>query len=480
MFGRLLALFLAAIVAVVLIGAPLSIVAIRTNMTASRMENLMVQARDIAFLASRVENSALNEYLGVDTPTEDYLQWKAQSVFQDYGAYIFIVDRNGVVRDNMPFAIEKQPDIADTLKKEDMGDVLLEVLSGKEVKTRIASGKQGVIFTVAAPCVQNGKVLGAVFIHTSAQVIEAEYRGVLAQMLLGFAVASLLAFVAAVLYTRSILRPLTVITQAAESMSRGQFQRADITGVDEVRQLAGAFNVMAEKLEQVEDSRREFVANVSHELRSPVTSIHGFVEGMLDGTIPQEEQKKYLQVVKDETVRLKTLIADLLQLSRMDKGADPLHYTEYDINESIRRVLIGRMSDMEEKKLNVHLEFETDPCPVHADKDRITQVLLNLVDNAVKFVGFGGNLTIHTLLVHDRVSVTVGNDGPPILEPDRPHIFERFYKADKAHTSGKGTGLGLSICKQIMDMHGESISLLPGDMGVAFRFTLQAGQKARP
>ena len=126
------------------------------------------------------------------------------------------------------------------------------------------------------------------FIHTSAQLIEAEYRGILIQVLFGFALASLLALVSAAFYTRAIVRPLTVITRAAEAMSQGQFsQRAQVTGVDEVRQLAGAFNVMSEKLQQVEESRREFVANVSHELRSPVTSIHGFAEGMLDGTIPR-------------------------------------------------------------------------------------------------------------------------------------------------------------------------------------------------
>lgn len=135
--------------------------------------------------------------------------------------------------------------------------------------------------------------------------------------------AALAAIIGTAFYTRGIVKPLTVITGAAEEMSRGRLNaRAQVTGVNEVRQLAGAFNVMAEKLEQVEESRREFVANVSHELRSPVTSIHGFVEGMLDGTIPQEEYPRYLQIVFDETNRMKRLIADLLQLSRMDKGVD--------------------------------------------------------------------------------------------------------------------------------------------------------------
>ncbi len=478
LFGRLLAIFMAVIIAVVFIGAAFSVLAIRNNMIEYRMENLMVQAREIAFLASRIDDTLLTEYLDVDTPTTAYLQWKAQSVYEDYGAYILVVDRNGRIMDNMVFTVKNNPDTVQSLSAADVAGTLREVLTGKEVRTQIINAAKGTIFTVAVPWTQNDTVLGAVFIHTSAQVIEAEYRGVMVQIFFGFSLAFFLAFMAAVFYSRAIVRPLTVITQSAEAMSRGKFsQRANVTGVDEVRQLAGAFNVMAEKLEQVEESRREFVANVSHELRSPVTSIHGFVEGMLDGTIPQEEHKKYLQIVGDETNRLKRLIADLLLLSRMDKGVDRLEISDYDINESIRRVLIGRMNDIEAMKLNVHLQFEQEPCMVRADKDRITQVLYNLVDNALKFVSDKGNLTITTKMVHDIVSVTVTNDGSSILEADRPRIFDRFYKADKAHTSGKGTGLGLSICKQIMEMHGQTIRLLPGDEGASFLFTLPAGTK---
>lgn len=478
MFARMLALFLAVILVVVMISAGFSVVAIHKNMVQSRMESLLVQAREIAFLASRINDFTLSDYLNIDTPTMSYLQWKASSVYRDFGAYILIVDRNGRVMDNMMAAIQSNPDTVESLQTPDVMDALHEVLSGKEVQTRIHKGSYGAIFTVAVPWVQNGSVLGAVFIHTSDQVIEAEYKGVMLQMSMGFGLAALLALIGAAFYTRGIVKPLTVITRAAENMSRGKFKtRAEVTGTDEVRQLAGAFNVMAERLEKVEESRREFVANVSHELRSPVTGIHGFVEGMLDGTIPESEYRKYLQIVGDETTRLKKLIADLLQLSRMEKGVDRLEMKNYDVNESIRHVLIGRMTEIEQKQLTLQLDFELEPCMVRADEDRIAQVLHNLVDNALKFVYEHGRLTIRTSLVHDKVAVVVENDGAPILEEDRPHIFDRFYKADKAHTSGKGTGLGLSICKQIVEMHGQTLTLLPSVSGTAFRFTLAAGEK---
>ena len=244
-----------------------------------------------------------------------------------------------------------------------------------------------------------------------------------------------------------------------------------------MRQLAGAFNVMAAKLEKVEEGRKEFVSNVSHELRSPVTSIHGFVEGMLDGTIPQEEYPRYLQIVYDETNRMKRLIADLLQLSRMDNGVEKLQWSDFDINELIRRLLIGRMNDIEQKSLDLQLDFAVDPCMVHADSDRISQVVLNIVDNALKYISQNGHLTIRTQLMQNSiVAVEIKNDGEPIAAQDRAHVFERFYMAEKAHTSGKGTGLGLSICKQIMEMHGQTIEVLPLDAGAGFRFTLQAAQ----
>ncbi|MEG1471792.1 MAG: ATP-binding protein [Clostridia bacterium] len=479
MFDRLLVLFMVVILLVALIGGAFSMVSIRATMVENRLERLQAEAREIAFLASRVEDSSLVDYLNIQTSTMAYLQWKAQMVYKNYGAYILIVDRNGRVMDNMQTAVQGESNALQTLSPEDVSAALRDVLMGKEVQTRIIDDARGAIFTVAVPWVQKDAVLGAVFIHTDSQVIESGYRGLLIQIAIGFALAAVVAMIGTAIYTRGIIKPLTVITGAAEDMSRGKLNaRAEVTGVNEIRQLAGAFNVMAEKLEQVEETRKEFVANVSHELRSPVTSIHGFVEGMLDGTIPESEYNRYLQIVFDETNRMKRLIADLLQLSRMDKGVDKLQWSDFDINELIRRVIIGSISEIEEKSLNVQLEFEREPCMAHADCDRISQVVHNIVDNALKFVGNNGRLTISTSMLHDNtIAVVVENDGDPIAPEDRMHLFERFYKADKAHTSGKGTGLGLSICKQIMDKHGQSLEVLPLDSGAGFRFTLQATKK---
>lgn len=482
MFDRLLALFMVVILLVALIGGAFSMFSIRSSMVDSRMEGLLMQAREIAYLAGQVEDTILNDYLNRQSESMIYLQRKAATVYQDYNAYILIVDRNGRVRDNMQSALQSSPDILSNLNADDVAYTLKRVLSGEEVLATFRDS-HGPVFTVAVPYVQNNAVLGAVFIHTSAQIIDAEYNGMLLQIAVGFALASLAAIAGTAFYARGIVHPLTVITNAAEEMSRGKLStRAEVTGVNEVRQLAGAFNIMAEKLEQVEEGRKEFVANVSHELRSPVTSIHGFVEGMLDGTIPPEESPRYLQIVHDETSRMKRLIADLLQLSRMDKGVVKLNMTDFDVNELIRRVIIGRMTDIEDKQLDMQLEFAQEPCFVLADNDKISQVLHNIVDNALKFVPDKGRLTIATTLLHDNstVAVTIENEGEAISPHDREHLFERFYKVDKAHTSGKGTGLGLSICKQIMDLHGQALEVLPLEEGAGFRFTLQLSTLREP
>jgi len=204
MFDRLLALFMAVILLVALIGGAFSMLSIRSSMIESRMESLLAQAREIAFLASRIDTHSLSDYLNPDASTMAYMQWKAASVYKDYGAYILIVDRNGRVRDNMQSALESSVGALRTLNGDDVAAALMQVLNGQEVRTQMRDS-YGPVFTVAVPYVQNDTVLGAVFIHTSAQIIEAEYHGLLLQIAIGFALASLAAILGTAFYTRGIV-----------------------------------------------------------------------------------------------------------------------------------------------------------------------------------------------------------------------------------------------------------------------------------
>lgn len=474
MFDRLLVLFIAVILLITLMGGGLSIYTARQNMVKTRMDTLMKQAREIAHIAFEMSN----DFYGYSKSMGNYLFYKTQQVYREYDAYIMIVNRHGRTMDNMRVAKHDNIEALETLDPEEKTSILQRVLAGEQIQSTINSGS-GPIFTIAVPWMDKDVVSGAVFIHTSSQVIQAQYQSFLIQILVGFALTCFFAIFGATLYTKGIIKPLTKITFAAEEMAKGRLSvRAQVTGVNEVRQLAGSFNVMAEQLEMTEESRKEFVANVSHELRSPITSIHGFVEGILDGTIPQQEQQHYLQIISEETNRMKRLISDLLQLSRMDNGVENLKYSNFDINELICRVLIERMSDLQSKNIEPEINFYEEVCMVNADQDRISQVLHNIVDNAIKYLHNDGHLTIATSLVHDNtIDVVIQNDGDPISPEDRNHVFERFFMAEKAHTAGKGTGLGLSICKQIIEMHGQTIEVLPLDDGAGFRFTLSLAKK---
>ena len=230
---------------------------------------------------------------------------------------------------------------------------------------------------------------------------------------------------------------------------------------------------MAEDLDRLEKTRREFVSNVSHELRSPLTSMQGFIGGMMDGTIPEGERDKYLQIVWDETKRLNKLITTLLDLSHIESGKTPLTRTRFDVNEMICRVLVRQETRINEKNLNVDIDFQNETCFVDADADRIEQVIVNLVDNAIKYGREdGGTLSLRTREEGNQARVIVADDGPQIPPEDLPQIFERFYKVDKAHTTGKGTGLGLAIVKSIIDQHGKKIQAFSDEKETRFEFTL--------
>jgi signal transduction histidine kinase len=242
-------------------------------------------------------------------------------------------------------------------------------------------------------------------------------------------------------------------------------------------QLGASLNKMAEDLKNLEESRRSFVASVSHELRSPLTSISGYVSGMLDGTIDEAERPRYLKVVLSETARLTKLVNDLLELSKFESGKFPLTKTAFDVNELMRVELLKFERRIDDKRLEVDVDFREDPCRVWADADRIRQVATNLIDNAVKFAPEGASLRLTTEVAGDICYVGVFNQGPSIPQEDVPFLFDRFYKADKAHTSGMGTGLGLSIVKRILEQHGQAIRVSTGISGTTFTFTLE---RARP
>jgi signal transduction histidine kinase len=228
---------------------------------------------------------------------------------------------------------------------------------------------------------------------------------------------------------------------------------------------------MAEDLANLERSRRSFVANVSHELRSPLTCIRGYAEGMLDGTIEEADHHKYLGVVRDESKRLTTLVNDLLDLSRMESGVAPKR-EKFDLCELLRQELITFEGSISKKDIEVEVELPEEALIVNADPGGIRQLMTNLLDNAVKFTPRGGRMGLRLVPEGRLCRVEVYNSGPGIPPEDLPHIFERFYKVDKAHTPGEGTGLGLAIVQKILEQHGQKIRVSEAGGFTTFSFRL--------
>ena len=436
-----------------------------------------MQAYEVADYMAHLDQIS---FVRENTTMQYIIRRKLANVHKLYNADIWIVSYNsGIVQ-----YIDSSWNTAGELPQPD--DAVLEQLAqiqqGKEIRVQGLFSQLGdKIVTIGVPWrYSDGQVVGAVLLHIGTEKLRVSILNVFRQGLVlpATAAALLLGTLMSWFLARSQVRPIRQINSAVRDFAKGKFdRRVELDCGGELQELGESFNKMAGELAQLEESRRSFVANVSHELRSPMTSIQGYVQGMLDGTISQEEQPRYLRVVLDETRRLTDLVRDLLDLSRIESGNFPLEIADFDINELARRILINYERRIDEKDIEVEVDFDADYRYVRADASRISQVLSNLIDNAIKFLPErGGRLKISVAREGRGVRVAVEDNGSGISREDLPHVFERFYKADKAHTSGMGTGLGLSIVKRILEQHGTDIAVRSGDGGTAFEFVLESGE----
>ena len=280
------------------------------------------------------------------------------------------------------------------------------------------------------------------------------------------------------IYARKQSAPLREMAKAASAFGHGDF-RARVAvrsgSPEEVQELALAFNNMASSLEKSEYQRKEFVANVSHELKTPMTTIGGYVDGILDGTIPPERQQHYMQIVSNETKRLSRLVRSMLDISKLQAsgGIPEEQKTRFDITERVGQTLLTFEQKITDKGLLVHIDLPEHPVYTIANADYITQVLYNLLDNAVKFCPTGGTLGLQIREGSNKLYVTVSNDGETIPPEELSLLFDRFHKLDKSRSENRdGWGLGLYIVKTIVCAHGEDISVSSVSGKTEFTFTL--------
>ncbi len=280
------------------------------------------------------------------------------------------------------------------------------------------------------------------------------------------------------LLARQQANPLREMARAARDFGHGKLDarvRVESSSPEEVQELALAFNNMASSLQKSEYQRQEFVANVSHELKTPMTTISGMVDGILDGTIPAEKQQEYMQLVSDETKRLSRLVRSMLDISRLqDQGGIPdSAKTRFDLGECCGRTLLSFESKINAKNMNVDVDLPEHPVYTFANQDYMVQVVYNLLDNAVKFCPNGGDLGLKIRLGTEKAYVSVSNSGKTIPPEELPLVFDRFHKIDKSRSQNRDSwGLGLYIVKTIVGSHGENISVTSRDGVTEFTFTL--------
>ena len=321
-----------------------------------------------------------------------------------------------------------------------------------------------------------GKVLGSVFTVSSGDTVDALWRTFAGLLVMTALVVLMISFVATSVTTMRQIKPIREMAQATRCYAEGDFdiRMNDYGRDDEIGELAASFNNMAERLQQTERQRREFIANISHELKTPMTTIAGYTDGILDGTIPPENEKQYLQIIANESRRLSRLVRRMLDVSQL-QAMDPLRNgNHFDICESMRRVLISMEKKINDRHLDVEADIPDEPILVLGDNDMITQVLYNLLENAAKFAREGSTLYLGVAMMDGKARVTVRNVGDTIPAEELPLLFERFHKSDKSRSEDKdGYGLGLYIVKTILQQHKEEINVTSENGVTTFTFSLR-------
>ncbi len=330
------------------------------------------------------------------------------------------------------------------------------------------------VLSVSAPITGNYTIYGYVLIHMPISQIQASRDGLLNIVYLTFEIIFILSLVILATFTLTVYFPLKKITAGANEYASGNLEyRIQLSSHDEIGYLAETLNYMSDKLNQLEEYQKTFIANVSHDFRSPLTSIKGFLEAILDGTIPPEMHDKYLNRVITETERLNKLTQGMLTLNSLDsKGL--LFRTNFDINRVIKDTAATFEVVCSQKNLTFDLTFGDSIQMVYGELGKIQQVLYNLIDNAIKFSPDGSTIYIQAYPKHEKIFVSVKDTGIGIPKDSIKKIWERFYKTDLSRGKDKkGTGLGLSIVKEIIQAHGENIDVISTvGVGTEFIFSL--------
>ena len=361
-------------------------------------------------------------------------------------------------------------------------DIMEDILRGDglyEGRSTVGQAYEKTQFVVGVPVTDGpaGAPLGVVLAVMNGRVLMEMWRSFIGLFFMTAAMILLIAFVASSLTSMRQIQPISEMVQATRAYAAGNLDvRIHEDGRDdEIGELAASFNLMADSLAETERQRRDFIANISHELKTPMTTIAGYTDGILDGTIPPEKERHYLQIISDESRRLSRLVRRMLDISQIQSLE--MKKEEFDLCESMRLALLSMEQKINDRGLDVEADIPEDSVMVQGDNDLITQVIYNLLENAAKFAAPASALYLGLRQVGDKAVVSIRNRGNTIPAEEIPLLFERFHKSDKSRSEDKdGYGLGLYIVKTILDQHKEKITVTSENGITTFSFTVQRAQ----
>ncbi len=440
--------------------APLSLSVITQNQAEQMYSEANMISNDYA-------NSMYNDAL---SPEEINLQLRAIETFSD--TTVWIIATNGVV-------LYRSDNIGTESNSEDTFTI-------EEFNPEDAGAKYYMIgdfysnfpeqmLSVLAPITSDFRVKGYVVLHRPMSIAEKLRDELKFSALITVGIVFFLSTVILAVFTIVVYLPLRKITKATHAYAEGNFgYELTVPKNDEIGYLAASLNYMAGELSQFEGNQKKFIANVSHDFRSPLTSIKGYLVAMVDGTIPPELHEKYLNIVLNETERLTKLTNSLLTLNNLNIAGITLELSDFDINAIIKKSVATFEGTCTNKRIRIRLVLTGNTLLVHADMGKIQQVLYNLIDNAIKFSHHDSEIKVETTEKNEKVFVSVKDSGIGIPKENLKQIFDRFYKTDISRgRDKKGTGLGLSIVKEIINAHHENINVISTvDVGTEFIFTL--------
>ncbi len=440
----------------------------RNYLISEYREDMVNSAREVSRTAAAIAPSdSLNSWV---------LSMTLSSVSNSTGNQVFIADPNGVV----VTCSDRRP-VCEHMGYQMSPEILHQLSTNGSINqiTNLGGLYESNRYVVAQPIIvaDTGEILGYVFVTNVIDNMLGAWSTFLGVTAVVTAAVFIAALVISLIYSKRMARPLDEMAAASRKFARGDFSarvKQEDDTADEMGSLIESFNKMADSLEMAEARRTEFIANISHELRTPMTTISGFADGILDGTIPKEDEEKYLRSIRDETRRLSRLVRDMLDVSQMRaRAADPSKRTVFDLTELVLQTLLSFESRATKKGLDVDPQLPDNHIMVRADKDAITQVIYNLLDNAVKFAHEGTCITLRLYKDNGKAYVSVKDVGETIPPDDLPFIFDRFHKSDRSRSlDTTGVGLGLYLVKSIINSHDEDIAVRSEDGVTEFVFTL--------